>query len=163
MKAEIYWIDVPGPGRLAIMPRPRGGDWLDDEVRSLREEGVDVVVSHLEPHEVENFDLQGEAAACRKAGIEFFSHPIPDHHPPDDEGRAAELVRTLEGRMSAGRGIAVHCFAGIGRSATVAAAVLLQRGLPLDTVLERMAEARGFPVPETADQHDWLQRFADAL
>jgi protein-tyrosine phosphatase len=162
MKAEIYWVDAPGPGRLAILPRPRGGDWLDDDVQSLREEGVDVLVSLLEPHEVEEFELQGEAAACATQGIDFVSHPIRDHTAPPRFHETAALVRSLEARMSSGKGVAVHCFAGVGRSGTLAAAILLERGLPLDTVLERLALARGYPVPETAEQHDWLERFARA-
>jgi hypothetical protein len=32
MKAAIYWIAPVPSGRLAIIPRPRGGDWLEDEV-----------------------------------------------------------------------------------------------------------------------------------
>ena len=162
MRAEIYWIGVPGPGRLAILPRPRGGEWLDEDIRSLRKEGVDVLVSLLERHEVEEFDLEGEAAACATQGIDFVSHPIRDHTAPLRFRETAALVRSLEARMSTGKGIAVHCFAGIGRSGTLAAAILLERGMPLDTVLESLALARGFPVPETAEQHQWLERFADA-
>ena len=36
MHTELYWIPGPWLGRLAIMPRPRGGDWLEDEIRSWR-------------------------------------------------------------------------------------------------------------------------------
>jgi hypothetical protein len=32
MRPLIYWINTPWPGRLAIVPRPRGGDWLEEEV-----------------------------------------------------------------------------------------------------------------------------------
>ena len=35
------------------MARPLGGEYLEDEVRRLRESGVDVLVSLLEDHEVE--------------------------------------------------------------------------------------------------------------
>jgi len=31
MKPDIFWIPGPWRGRLAIVARPRGGDWLDDE------------------------------------------------------------------------------------------------------------------------------------
>jgi hypothetical protein len=31
--------------RLAIMPRPRAGDWLEDEAISWRRQGLDTVVS----------------------------------------------------------------------------------------------------------------------
>jgi len=47
MRAEIYWIDGTWPGRLAIMPRPRGGDWLEDELRDCRRQGVVTLVSLL--------------------------------------------------------------------------------------------------------------------
>lgn len=30
MRATLYWIDGVWPGRLAIVPRPRGDDWLED-------------------------------------------------------------------------------------------------------------------------------------
>jgi hypothetical protein len=32
MTTELFWIPGPWKGKLAIVPRPRGGDWLDDEV-----------------------------------------------------------------------------------------------------------------------------------
>jgi hypothetical protein len=31
MSTGPYWIDTGHAGRLAILPRPRGGDWLEDE------------------------------------------------------------------------------------------------------------------------------------
>ena len=45
MRAELYWIDAPDllPGKLAVSPRPRGGDWLD-EILDWAREGVDRVV-----------------------------------------------------------------------------------------------------------------------
>ena len=60
MKADIYWIDQLAPHRLAIMPRPRGGDWLEDEIRSLRLEGVDVLVSLLTETEARELELDSE-------------------------------------------------------------------------------------------------------
>ena len=36
-----------GPGRLSTMARPRGGDWLADEMAALRRRGVDVLVCAL--------------------------------------------------------------------------------------------------------------------
>jgi protein-tyrosine phosphatase len=161
MRPEIYWVDRPGPGRVAIMPRPRGGDWLEDESRSLRREGVDVLVSLLESHEVEELDLEGEPERSREAGIEFLSHPIPDHGTPESLEAAVSLVVSLEKRLRGGESIAVHCRAGIGRSATIAAALLIEHGVPLPETLHLLGEARGFPVPETAEQFRWLEEFAE--
>jgi hypothetical protein len=40
-----------GDGALWTMPRPRGGDWLDDDLRELVQLGVDILVSLLQPSE----------------------------------------------------------------------------------------------------------------
>ena len=61
MKTHFYWIDGPWPGHLGILPRPRGGDWLDEEMRSWKDAGADVVVSLLMPGESIEFDLEQEA------------------------------------------------------------------------------------------------------
>ena len=51
MGTKVYWIAGPWQGRLGIVPRPRGADWLDDETRAWRDVGIDMVVSLLEPAE----------------------------------------------------------------------------------------------------------------
>src|SRR5215213_5189870 len=57
MRGSVFWISGPWRGRLAIVLRPRGGDWLDGETRVWRHAGVDVVVSLLEPSEETELDL----------------------------------------------------------------------------------------------------------
>jgi hypothetical protein len=52
MPLELFWINAATKGQLGIMPRPRGGDWLDGEIQSLAEAGVKVVVSLLTADEV---------------------------------------------------------------------------------------------------------------
>src|SRR5260221_13395255 len=76
MRTELYWVPGPWPGRLAIMPRPRGGDWVDEEIQSWRRTGVDRVVSLLTPDEVADLSLADEEGLCRVKGIQFFSFPI---------------------------------------------------------------------------------------
>jgi hypothetical protein len=41
MLTKVYWVDGPWRGRLGILPRPRGGDWLRDETTGWREAGVE--------------------------------------------------------------------------------------------------------------------------
>ena len=60
MKAVLYPIPVEAAGKLAIVARPRGGDWLEDEVRALREAGITVLVSMLTAEEGEELGLQAE-------------------------------------------------------------------------------------------------------
>jgi hypothetical protein len=48
MHPKVYCTEAALAGRLAIVPRPRAGDWLDDEIAAWRAEGIDLVVSLLE-------------------------------------------------------------------------------------------------------------------
>jgi hypothetical protein len=40
MRPELFTIGRDGPGRLNIMARPRGGDWLEDEITALAHSGT---------------------------------------------------------------------------------------------------------------------------
>lgn len=40
-----YWVEGPWPGKLAILPRPRGDEWLRDEIQAWAHAHIDVIVS----------------------------------------------------------------------------------------------------------------------
>ena len=121
MKAQVYWIEGPWPGRLAIVPRPRGGDWLEDEIQAWQHAGLDRVVSLLTPDEVIDLDLSEEEPWCQAHDIQFMSFPIPDRSAPASLNAALGLVHQLAHALATGQRIAVHCRQGIGRSALLAA------------------------------------------
>src|SRR5437762_6121659 len=95
MRTELYWIEGPWRGRLAIMPRPRGGDWLEDEIQSWRRARVNVVVSLLPPEEVTELSLGDEGELCRANGIQYLSFPIPDRGVPSTTDAFSDLVTKL--------------------------------------------------------------------
>ena len=158
MQATAYWVNGPWRGRLAVLPRPRGGDWLEDEVRAWRSSGIDVVVSLLEREEEEELDIAREADACRVNGVEFITHPVADRGIPSPRA-FAELVRGLEEKLAAGKGVGVHCRQGVGRSALLAACLLIAAGVDAESAWGRVAAARGRPVPDTVEQREWAARF----
>jgi protein-tyrosine phosphatase len=157
MKPEIYWIPGPWPGRLGILLRPRGGDWLPDEVRTWRDEGLDVVVSLLTRDEAEELGLQDERALSGEGGIEFHEFPIPDRGVPASRLETAELVNKLKMALESGRNVAVHCRQGVGRSALISALLLVEAGEAPGNALATVEEARGAPVPDTEEQRGWIR------
>lgn len=160
MKSEIFWIESPMRGRLAVMPRPRGGDWLEDEAGNWRSVGVDVVVSLLTQNEVADLDLTQEQAVCEAMGMEFIEFPIPDRGTPASKSRMLELAKKLAERLKAGKSIAIHCRQGLGRAPLVAICVLILTGVDPAYASQLVASARGCPVPETAEQERWIAEFA---
>jgi hypothetical protein len=61
------------------MARPRGGDWLADELHALRRRGVDMVVCALTDPELMDLELTGETQA---AGLAFVRIPVSDRGVP---------------------------------------------------------------------------------
>lgn len=160
MRRDFYAISGPWPGTFAIAARPRGGDWLEHDLRGWRRAGVDIVVSLLEPDETSQLDLEEEASAASSNGIHFFSFPIPDRGVPRSRQAAAGLVAALSEALEAGQNVAVHCRQGIGRSGLIAAAVLSNSGISPEQAIQIVSAARGQAIPETAAQRLWIEQFA---
>ena len=158
MRPELY--PIPTPGRLAILARPRGGDWLDDEVAGWQREGVRAVVSLLTPDEEAELGLVGERTACAARGIEFRSLPVPDRGLPVSRKAVTDVAAEVARMLADGTMVGIHCRQGIGRSAVLAVAVLNALGSAPEAGIRQVAAARGRPVPETAEQRDWLMEFA---
>ncbi len=155
----MYLVDELLPRRLFLMPRPRGGPALADEIDAWHAARVDLVVSLLTPDETGQLGLADEAAACARQWIEFTSFPIGDHDVPASMPAIARLARRLAAALDDDRGVAIHCRAGIGRSATLAACVLHELGIPFDRILPMLSKARGLSVPDTLQQIDWIRGY----
>jgi len=156
MIAELYPIWNFPVGRLAIMPRPRAGDWLEDEAASWRRQRIDTVVSLLEDDEIAELGLGEEAAACVKAGMRFVHFPVPDRGVPASELAVSELIATLIEEMRQGRGVGIHCRIGVGRSASLAVCVLVALGVSIESAWSMVEQSRGAAVPDTPAQKTWV-------
>jgi protein-tyrosine phosphatase len=157
---KVYWIEGPWQGRLAIVARPRGGDWLEDDVRTWKEAELDVIVSLLTRDEIVQWELAEETQLCQTYNMLFFSFPIEDHGVPTSQADTLELAGKLHNALAGGQNVAIHCWGGIGRSGMIAACVLVRGGLEPNEALRRVSVGRGFPVPDTPEQREWVTEFA---
>ena len=157
MLATIYWIEGV---RLGLTPRPRGGDWLEDEIAAWRVAGVDSVVSLLETHEVCELGLDEEETLCRNAGLRYFSFPVVDRSVPPSRAATWRLAQELVALLDAGQSVVMHCRQSLGRAPLLAACVLRVKGLQTDEAFARIARARGCEVPETLEQKVWLDSYS---
>ncbi len=156
MKTQKFWIPGPWLGRLAIVSRPRGGDWLEDDARTWRDSGFDIIVSLLTINEISELRLEREEKWLHKHGIDFLSFPISDRGVPHSRTDFAQLVTTLETALNAHRKVGVHCRQGIGRSSLVAASLLVSFGEDTESAWECIRNVRGCPVPDTEEQKNWV-------
>lgn len=145
------------------MPRPRGGDWLEEEVRQLRNAGVDVLVSALTPDEIDELTLAAEPDICRANNISFLAFPVADRDVPDSYGAVRGFVEVLNKELCEGKAVVIHCRAGIGRSSLLAACTLVVQGMSVDQAWTMIREGRGCNVPDTDLQRAWVERFAQRV
>jgi protein tyrosine phosphatase (PTP) superfamily phosphohydrolase (DUF442 family) len=112
MQKELYWLDESWPGKLAVAPRPRGGDWLKDDIASWKRANVNAVLSLLTTDEERDLNLREEAGEVRTQGMEFASLPIPDRQVPRSESKLAKALERVFRSLSAGKNVLVHCRQG---------------------------------------------------
>ena len=159
---KIYWLQ-PNTPQLAIVPRPRGDDWLSDDIAALRNAGIDVLVSALTPDEVGDLALASESDCCRRFDIEFISFPIEDRSVPASRLLFRETLDRLKALLAGGKTMAIHCRAGIGRSSMIAACLLVDAGSTVDGAFDAIQKARGCAVPDTSEQRQWVEWFCQGL
>jgi protein-tyrosine phosphatase len=153
---DIHWIEGNPPPGLAIVIRPQGDDRLEDELREIRYRGIDTIVSLLELFEADCLGLSHERATAERVGLKFLSFPIRDGSVPRNVAQFRSFVDGIAKRLDAGERIGVHCRGCIGRATVTAACALVHRGWKARDALEAIAEARGFAVPDTMEQEDWI-------
>jgi protein-tyrosine phosphatase len=159
LRPDVYWVREIPDLKFALMPRPRGGEWLTEEISGWHAAGIRTVVSLLEWDEAIELGLSDEEALCNSAGLNFISFPISDRGVPGVRADFTGLINTLAERLRAGDSVAVHCRAGIGRSGLVGACVLGLLGVAPDSAFAMLSRARGVAVPDTEAQVEWVREF----
>ena len=156
---NIYWIRHADPPKLAIVARPRGDEGLEDDLRALKRDGIDILVSLLTVPEVRALGLGREEEFARALGMQFISYPIPDGATPRELKSFHELVVRLSSAIRSGKSVGAHCFGCIGRATVTTAAVLIELGWNAKDALALIEQARGCPVPDTREQRDWIREY----
>ena len=136
MSTEIHWLEGPWPGKLALSARPRGGEWLPDELTDWKRKGVQMVLSLLTPEEERDLGIREEADEARRQGLAFSSFPIADRQVPRSEAQLGEVLDKLVSSLTAGRNVLVHCRQGVGRTGLVAACLLVKNGMSPGAAVE---------------------------
>lgn len=158
---QIYWIKNLGTGKIGIIPRPRGNDWLEDEIVSLKELQVTVVVSLLQDSEVKELGLEDEEKLCKKHSIKYFSFPIPDRSVPESTHKTIKFAQELLKLSLESNSVVVHCRQSVGRSSIIVVGILALTGIPTDKAFIEVSLARGCNVPDTTEQQDWVNKAFD--
>lgn len=133
-----------------------GPELLIDQYADLRRRGVTHVLDLRE-------EGSDDADALEAMGFRWRRIPIPDRHAPTDE-QLAHLIAWLDADAdpNTDQAVYVHCHAGLGRTPTVAIALLMQHDLRLGEAHRMVLAARPEAAPTTR-QIEWLRALDETL
>ena len=161
-----YWVV---PGRLLVGEHPASRSRADsmDRLRRFLVAGVTCFVDLTESAELPSYEPLLPLATPEGRRIEYMREPIRDHDVPADDEHMTQVVETVDAALEAGHLVYLHCRAGIGRSAMVAACWLASRAgagkdpLPaLQDLWQDSSRSRDWPsVPETPEQVAFVRRW----
>lgn len=134
---------VPVPGSVGCMglvacpgvriDRPPSGNkkMLDADLQEIIDWGANGVLCLVEPHELVLNKVEALPAAVQDAGMWWKHLPIIDMDIPNQE---FENVWAVEGErirhaLRIGERVAIHCYAGLGRTGMMAARILVEFGV----------------------------------
>lgn len=160
---NLYWVDGPWPGKLALAARPRGGDWLEDELRDWRQAGIDTVISLLTPNEEASLELSKEGSRTKALGMTFIALPIEDRQVPNSETEVTSALDRINAMLTSGKNVLIHCRQGVGRTGLIGACLLVSKGVDPSSAVDRLSVSRGVAVPETSEQRRWIDHYAATL
>lgn len=160
---DVFWINGQDAPYLAVVLCPFGDDRLADDLREMKRQGVETVVSMLEDYEAVLLGVDKERLVAEREGLLFISFPIPDGTTPKNLAAFREFVTGLADRLRAGEKIGVHCRGSIGRSTLATACTLMHLGWTADETLTAIEKARGCAVPDTRQQLRWIHGYEGTL
>jgi atypical dual specificity phosphatase len=147
---NFSWIVPQG---LAGCAQPGARGPLHEDLEALRAEGISLVVSLTEEA------LDAESLA--KNGLRSLHLPVQDYTPPSQEQLMA-FVQAVREAWRQGEAVAVHCYAGRGRTGTALAAWLVAAGMQADAAIAAIRAARPGSI-ETPEQERSVADYARSL
>lgn len=168
MDVAIDNVTAPGGGRIGLVHCPGTGAlgllaadtaaMLDTDLVSFRQWGAEALVTLLEHHEIRMLGVEAIGERAGVMGMRWWHLPIVDGCAPERAFEAAweDAGAALHGILDARGRIVLHCRAGLGRSGTVAARLLIERGIEPDAAVSAVRHARPGAI-ENAEQVIWLR------
>ena len=121
----------PGSGPMwnadqALDPRP-----VEQDIETLKAWGATGLITLVERHELVMVNAPDLPELLKAQDVWWKHLPIRDMAPPGKTfaGLWDETAVDIHARLAAGERIAMHCLAGLGRTGTIAAKILVERGM----------------------------------
>ncbi len=138
---QIDTVQVPGSvGCMGLMPCPgvRVADGhvgqkrhLEADLAEIEAWGATGILCLVEPHELKMNKVENLPRIVQSAGMWWRHLPIIDMDIPNQDFEDAWAVEgeRIRHALRIGERVAIHCYAGLGRTGMIAARILVELGL----------------------------------
>ena len=151
-RLQIDSVRTSGGGRIGLCACPGGRGVLmpgveidlEHDLETLLDWGAVGLVSLIEQAEFEVLMVTTLPMRARELGLWWRHLPIRDMCAPDAqfESRWSLEGTRLRGLLCQGASVAIHCWAGLGRTGTVAARLLVELGTEPAQAMRAVRKAR---------------------
>ena len=145
--------------RLSPLGLVRTPERVMDDLKAIAAWKPHAVLSLMEEHELVEAGAPVHLLAEELAGhaIEWLHLPICDMMAPDARFETAwvDLWPRLDRQLREGGRVFIHCYAGLGRTGTVASLILMQYGFSAHDAIQRVRAARPGSI-QSFDQEQYL-------
>lgn len=165
-------LELPAGGRLGLGCCPghrltanaviRGPGGFRDDLAVIAAWKPSLMLSLMEEEELANAGVPIPALARELAALEidWLHLPVPNFRAPDQRFEAAwlDLWPRLDRELRQGGSVFLHCYAGLGRTGTVASLILMQHGVSAHDAIRQVRAVRPGSI-ETLEQEHYLSRW----
>ncbi|KAF7654490.1 hypothetical protein LDENG_00069060 [Lucifuga dentata] len=135
---------------------------LQRDVEELHNQGVQDVFVFCTRGELHKYRVPSLLEVYQQRGFTVHHVPFPDGDVPGLE-QCCRILEELQVNLENNRRTVIHCYGGLGRSALIAACLLLQLSVTMtaNTAIEILREHRGGGAIQTVKQYNFLQEFRE--
>lgn len=169
-----YWfneLELPHGGRLGLGCCPghrltthaviRGPCGFRDDLAVIAAWKPRLMLSLMEEEELANVGVPIPVLARELATLEidWLHLPVPNFRAPDQRFEAAwvDLWPLLDRELRQGGRVFLHCYAGLGRTGTIASLILMQYGISARDAIRQVRAVRPGSI-ETLEQEHYLSK-----
>lgn len=139
-------LPLAGGGTLLLSSHPAGFASLKpkDVISLFVDQGTSVLLTLLTEQELLSLKLGDLGDICHAQGVQWMHSPIKDFETPDASFEAWWMDNgvSLHDCLNEGHTLAIHCWGGFGRTGTIAARLLIERGVAPAKAIERVRSHR---------------------